>query len=63
MDISGVTSIATVALSQKNQDFALQLSAAVAKQAIEQQKREGAALVEMVQQTNIVQDGHVDIYA
>lgn len=61
MDIS--TSIAQMAMSMKSQDLNLQISAAVAKQAIEQQKREGQAIVEMVQQTNIVQNGHVDIYA
>ena len=49
-------------MSMKSQDLGLQIAAAVAKQALEQQKREGQAIVEMVQQTNIVQNGRVDIY-
>ena len=61
--MTGVTSLARVATQMQDMEFGLQLSAAVTKQLMEQQKRQGQALVEMVQQTNIVQDGHIDIYA
>ena len=64
MDISGATSIAKVAMSMKNADFANELSAAVTKQILAQQKREGQAIVEMMKQSEkIVKNGRVDVYA
>ncbi len=64
MDISGATSIAKVAMSMKSADFVNELSAAVTKQILAQQKRQGQAIVEMMKQSEeIIKNGHVDVYA
>ena len=64
MDISGATAIAKVAMSMKSADFANELSAAVTKQILAQEKRQGQAIVEMMKQSEeIIKNGHVDIYA
>ncbi len=64
MDISGATSIAKLAMDMKSADIGNALTAAVTKQILAQQKRQGQAIVEMMKQSEeIIKNGHVDIYA
>jgi hypothetical protein len=58
MNVSSVASALSLAESEQ---IAQKLSAAVARQIIVQEKQQGQAIVEMVKQSNIVKDGHVDI--
>ena len=64
MDISGATSIAKLAMNMKSADIGNALTAAVTKQILAQEKRQGQAIVEMMKQSEeIIKNGHVDIYA
>ncbi len=64
MDISGATSIAKLAMDMKSADIGNALTAAVTRQLLAQQKRQGQAIVEMMKQSEeIIKNGHVDIYA
>ncbi len=64
MDISGATSIAKLAMDMKSADIGNALTAAVTKQILAQEKRQGQAIVEMMKQSEeIIKNGHVDIYA
>ncbi len=64
MDISGATSIAKLAMDMKSADIGNALTAAVTRQLLAQQKRQGQAIVEMMKQSEeIIKNGHVDVYA
>ena len=64
MDITGPTSIAKLAMKMKSADFANSLSAAVTRQIIAQEKRQGQAIVKMMKQSEeIIKNGQVDVYA
>lgn len=64
MDVTGATSIAQLAVSMKSAEFGNELSAAVTRQILTQQKQQGQAIVDMMKQsTELVKNGRVDIYA
>ena len=64
MDVTGATSIAKLAMKMKSADLANSLSAAVTRQIIAQEKRQGHAIVKMMKQSEeIIKNGSVDIYA
>jgi len=64
MDVTGATSIAKLAMEMKSAGFANELSAAVTKQILAQEKRQGQAIVEMMKQSEeLIKNGHVDVYA
>jgi len=64
MDVTGTISIAKLAMDMKSADIGNALTAAVTKQILAQQKRQGQAIVEMMKQSEeIIKNGHVDIYA
>jgi len=64
MDISGATSIAKLAMEMKSADIGNALTAAVTRQLLAQQERQGQAIVEMMKQSEeIIKNSHVDVYA
>ena len=64
MDVTGTTSIAKLAMEMKSADLGNALSAAVTKQILAQQKRQGQAIVKMMKQSEeIIKNGRVDVYA
>lgn len=63
MDITGTTSLARAAMQMTGAEIGQELSVAVTKQILNQNKQQAQALVDMVKQSNIVEDGHVDVYA
>ncbi len=64
MDVTGATSLAKLAMKMKNADFGNSLSAAVTKQILAQEKRQGQAIVKMMKQSEeIIKNGRVDVYA
>ena len=64
MDVTGATSIAKLAMEMKSADFANSLSAAVTRQILAQEKRQGQAIVKMMKQSEeIIKNGQVDVYA
>ncbi len=64
MDVSGATSIAKLAMEMKSADIDNALSAAVTKQILAQEKRQGQAIVKMMKQSEeIIKNGRVDGYA
>ena len=64
MDVTGATSIAKLAMDMKSADIGNALTAAVTKQILAQEKRQGQAIVEMMKQSeDIIKNAHVDIYA
>ncbi len=64
MDVSGATSIAKLAMEMKSADIDNALSAAVTKQILAQEKRQGQAIVKLMKQSGeIIKNASVDIYA
>ncbi len=64
MDVIGATAIAKLAMKMKSADIGNSLSAAVTRQILAQEKRQGQAIVKMMQQSEeIIKNGHVDVYA
>jgi len=64
MDVTGTTSIAKLVMEMKSADIDNALSAAVTKQILAQEKRQGQAIVEMMKQSEeIIKNGRVDVYA
>ncbi len=64
MDVTGTTSLAKLAMEMKSADFGNALSAAVTKQILAQEKRQGQAIVKMMKQSEeIIKNGRVDVYA
>ncbi len=64
MDVSGATSIAKLAMEMTSADIGNALSAAVTKQILAQEKRQGQAIVKLMKQSEeIIKNGSVDIYA
>ncbi len=64
MDVTGATSIAKLAMEMKSADIGSALSAAVTRQILAQEKRQGQAIVKMMKQSEeIIKNGSVDVYA
>ena len=64
MDVTGTTSIAKLVMEMKSTDIDNTLSAAVTRQILAQEKRQGQAIVEMMKQSEeIIKNGSVDVYA
>ncbi len=64
MDVTGTTSIAKLAMEMKSADLGNALSAAVTRQILAQEKRQGQAIVKMMKQSEeIIKNGRVDVYA
>ena len=62
MDVSTVSSMASMATSMKGENVGTQIGVAVMKQVQDQEKQQAAALIKMIQQTAAA-SGHVDMYA
>jgi hypothetical protein len=60
-----VTAVASMASDMIGQNIGQQFGVAILKSIQDQQKQQGAALIQMIQQTAsaIRPDGHVDVYA
>ncbi len=64
MDVVGAPSLTRLAASTRNANLGHEISAAVTKQILAQLKQQGEAIVEMMEQsTELVKNGHIDIYA
>ncbi len=64
MDGTGATSIAKLAMEMKSADLGNALSAAVTRQILAQEKRQGQAIVKTMKQSEeIIKNGRVDVYA
>lgn len=58
-----ITSLASMASTMRGQEINQQISMAVYKQIQDQQEQQATAMVQMIQQSNAVVNGHVDTYA
>jgi Putative motility protein len=60
-----ITSIASQATAMQGENMGLQIGTAVMKKIQDQEKQQGAALIQMIQQTAsaVSASGHVDVYA